>query len=252
MTNRNRVIAAIHHENPDYAPHNVYFTREMLAKMVKHTQNPNYLSTVNNHIEKVSLRKPQLPVEGQREHYSDEFGTIWDKSGADKDIGVVTKPLIKNANDLADYQPPPLDEDFFRSLCKNLIETKGNNFAITSVGFALFEQAWGLCGMEDLLCYMLSEPEAVCNLLKKLAKRSIDKIRIAVGYDIDGIIFGDDWGQQNGLIMGKPLWEKMIKPHVETMYGEVKKSGKYVAQHSCGDLRGIMDDLIANIPTRNL
>ena len=244
MTNRERVIAAIRHEMPDYTPHNVIFTQQMLDKMIEHTQNADYLQTIDNHIPKASLTKPQVPVEGREECFADEFGVIWDKSGVDKDIGVVAEPLVNNADELAAYTPPPIDEEFIHSRCRNLMETKADNFAIASVGFSLFERAWALCGMEDLLCYMLTEPDAVKALMHKLARRNIAKVKIALEYDIDGVLFGDDWGQQQGLIMGKPLWESLIKPYAAAMYAVVKDAGLFTAQHSCGDLREILDDLI--------
>ena len=267
MTNRERVISAIRHQgqgctlscasrtgrvacgfaapaSQGYTPHNIVFTQQMLEKMVKHTGNADYLQTINNHISKVSLTKPQVPVKGRAECFADEFGVIWDKSGVDKDIGIVAETVIKNAAELASYTPPPIDDDFIHTCCRRLVETKADNFAIASVGFSLFERAWALCGMEDLLCYMITEPDAVKSLLAKLTQRNIEKVKIALEHDIDGVLFGDDWGQQQGLIMGKPLWVSIIKSYVADMYRVVKATGRFTAQHSCGDLREILDDLI--------
>ena len=245
MTNRERVIAAIRHENPDYTPHNVMFTSQMYRRMIEYTGNSDYIDTVNNHIAKISLRKPQKPVQGKPEHFTDEFGVEWDKSGADKDIGVVAEYLLNDAEQIAGYEPPQIDEDFIRTQCAYLVKNKSDNFTFASIGFTLFERAWSLCGMENLLCWMLIDPEAVESLFTKLTDFTIQKTRIVLEYDIDGILFGDDWGQQKGLIMGVPLWRKMIKPHVMKMYDAAAgKSGKFIAQHSCGDNSEILDDLI--------
>jgi len=244
MTNRERVIAAIKHEQPDITPHNVLFTKDMLQKMIAYTGNADYIGTINNHIAKASLTKPQIPFKGRNECFVDEFGVIWDKSGKDKDIGVVAEYQIADADQLATYTPPPIDGEFVHSLCRQLMETKTDNFAVASIGFSLFERAWSLCGMENLLCYMLTEPEAVESLFAKLAERNLQKAGIALEYGIDGVIYGDDWGQQKGMIMGRPLWLKLIKPYIAAMYSEVKAKGKYVLHHSCGDLSEILDDLI--------
>jgi len=244
MTNRERVIAAIRHENPDYTPHNILFTVQMNEKMIEHTKNPRYAETINNHIMRVSLRKPHVPLPEPDEGYIDEFGVTWDTSGVDKDIGAVADYLIKDADELANYAPPPLDEDYYRSICEKASAAKGENFLSAGVGFSIFERAWSLCGMENLLCYMISDPEAVDALFSKLAARSIQKVKIGIEYDIDCFLFGDDWGQQRGMIMGPPLWRKLIKPHVAAMYAAAKSAGKFVGQHSCGDLREILDDLI--------
>jgi len=244
MTNRERVISAIEHRQPDKVPHNVVFTGEMLEKMIRHTGNDEYMKTVNNHIVKGSARKPQIPVEGKAEYFKDEFDVVWNKSGADKDIGVVDEYILADLEMIYEYDPPPVDEDYVHEQCKRLVETKGTDFSYVSIGFTLFERAWSLCGMENLLGFMLTDPEAVMKLFAKLTERNIRQAEIALQYDIDGILFGDDWGQQRGMIMGPPLWRKMIKPHIFEMYKTVKDKGKYVLQHSCGDLREIVDELI--------
>ena len=243
MKNRERVIAAIKHEQPDKTPHNVFFTGEMLDKMIAYTGNNNYINTINNHIIKASLRKPQVPVEGMPEHFIDEFGVIWNKSGADKDIGVVHEYMLNDPEMIYDYEPPPVDEDFIHAQCKRLTETKGDNFAYVSIGFTLFERSWSLIGMEDLLAYMLTDPDAVKSLFSKLTKRSVEQAKIALEYGFDAILYGDDWGQQKGMIMGPALWKKLIKPYFAEMFGIVKSKNKYVLHHSCGDLKEIIDDL---------
>jgi len=244
MTNRERVITAIKHKQPDKTPHNVFFTGEMLNKMIRHTGNKDYMSTINNHIIKASARKPQIPVVGKAEHFSDEFGVVWNKSGADKDIGVVLEYTLTDADMIFDYDPPPVDEAFIHEQCKNLMATKGDDFSYVSIGFTLFERAWSLCGMENLLGFMLTDPDAVNALFSKLTERNIKQAEIILEYDVDAILYGDDWGQQRGMIMGPPLWRKMIKPYFIKMFDAVKSKGKYVLHHSCGDLREIADELI--------
>ena len=56
--------------------------------------------------------------------------------------------------------------------------------------------------------------------------------------------FGDDWGQQRGLIMGPVLWREFIKPRIAALYGLVKAKGKRVFIHSCGKVAELLPDLI--------
>ena len=62
--------------------------------------------------------------------------------------------------------------------------------------------------------------------------------------DFDGVYFGDDWGQQKGLIMGLPMWRKYIKPAFTRMFDKIKRKGKFVCLHSCGDNSEIFGDLV--------
>ncbi|NCB32188.1 MAG: uroporphyrinogen decarboxylase, partial [Clostridia bacterium] len=109
--------------------------------------------------------------------------------------------------------------------------------------FTLFERAWSLRGMENLLMDMIEEPQRVDALLDAICEYDLRVLDIALSYEWDGFHFGDDWGQQRGLIMGPHLWRRFIKPRMARLYARVKEKGLWVSQHSCGDLRDILDDL---------
>lgn len=241
MTNRERVIAALNFQQPDYTPYSVGFTGQMLDKMIAHTGRADYESTINNHICMVDLIKPQVEV--GPELFRDEYGVVWNKSGVDKDIGVVDKYLLEDTGDLETFELPPVDEAFIREQMEELVGSAGDRFRVAGIGFSLFERAWTLRGMENLLCDMIAEPEFVHALLDRITRRNLEILDIALEYDIDGVYFGDDWGQQRGLIMGPHCWRTFIKPCLARLYGRVHEAGKYVAQHSCGDVREVMEDL---------
>jgi uroporphyrinogen decarboxylase len=98
--------------------------------------------------------------------------------------------------------------------------------------------------MENLLMDFMVNPEFVHQLLGAIADYNIAQVKEAVKYDIDAIAFGDDWGQQNGLIMGYDTWKEFIYPQLKRMYDAVHEEGKYVFIHSCGDVDELFDDLI--------
>lgn len=241
MTNKERVLAAIHFQNPDYTPHFVDFTTQMYEKMVEHTGNPDYIQTVNNHVSMTILNAPQVEI--RPGFFRDEFGVVWNKTGADKDIGVVDKILIQEPEDLDSFLFPPVDETRVRAQMQALQDSDPDNFRIAAIGFTIFERAWTLRGMEDLLCDMILDPDFVNALMDKITDHLMQILDIALEYDFDCFHFGDDWGQQKGLIMGPKTWRTYIKPRMEKLYAKVHAAGKYVSQHSCGDLRDVMEDL---------
>ena len=75
----------------------------------------------------------------------------------------------------------------------------------------------------------------------EIARQIIDA---AVRFDIDGFYFGDDYGQQRGLLMSPETWCKFIKPGLAKMFEKVKATGKVVALHCCGNIEAILCDLI--------
>ena len=87
-------------------------------------------------------------------------------------------------------------------------------------------------------------PGFVRELLETIAEYNIAQVRRALGFDIDAVYFGDDWGAQHGLQMGPAQWRSFILPVLARMYGEVRRAGKLVMIHSCGDVDELFDDLV--------
>jgi uroporphyrinogen decarboxylase len=81
-------------------------------------------------------------------------------------------------------------------------------------------------------------------LLNTIADYNIAQARKAMTWEIDAVYFGDDWGQQSGLIMGKPLWDRFLKPVLRRMYDAVHEGGRRVFIHSCGAVDSLFDDLV--------
>jgi len=98
--------------------------------------------------------------------------------------------------------------------------------------------------MEDLLADMIQEPAFVDALLDAICDHNLKVMDIALEYPLDGFYFGDDWGQQKGLIMGPALWRRFIRPRLARMYAHAKEKGLKVFQHSCGDIHDVFPDLI--------
>ena len=243
MTKKERVIAALNHIETDIVPYNADFTEQAWDNIQEYTNNPNLLEDYGTHLHYVQYWNYPTELEDRKDFFKDGFGVVWNRSGADKDIGVVENPLINDA-DMSLYPTPVLDEARIRKEVEELIATKGDRFTFAGIGFSMFERLWSYCGMEDALVFMLTDPEFVEELLTKICDHNLKVIDILNEYDLDGIYFGDDWGQQSGLIMGAPLWRKFIKPQMAKMYARAKKNGKYIFQHSCGDCSEIFGDLI--------
>jgi uroporphyrinogen decarboxylase len=98
--------------------------------------------------------------------------------------------------------------------------------------------------MTDLMVDMLEAPEFVDELFDAITAFNCGILEEVLRYDIDGVKFGDDWGQQNGLIFGGRLWRRFVKPRLARMYGMVKRANKIVLIHSCGRVQELFPDLI--------
>lgn len=243
MIKRERVISAISHKQPDFAPYCVGFTHQEYYKVAEYLSDIDFLDKIGNHISDVYYCGYLTEMEASSGYWKDDFGVVWNRNGADKDIGVLDGIVLKEPS-LKKYRFPEIDEEKLRSEYEAMISCEDGTFKLGSIGFSMFERAWTLRGMENLLTDMILYPEFVDELLEAITEHNLKIIEIALDYDIDGFHIGDDWGQQKGLIMGPRLWRRFIKPVMAKMYGKVKTRGKFVSQHSCGDIHEIFPDLI--------
>ena len=243
MTQKELVKQALEHCETPVIPYHIDFTIQSLENLVAYTNDKNIeekLGTCMNYIQYWGW-PTQLP--DKPGHFRDEFGVVWNRSGADKDIGVVENPLITDLEE-SNYEFPEPDIARLRKEYEELVKNNENKFTMAGFGFLMFERAWSLMGMENVLMSMIICPDALEEFFDKICNYYLRLVDVALEYDIDGVYFGDDWGQQKGLIMGAAHWRRFIKPRMARLYERVKSKGKYIAQHSCGDCNEILPDLI--------
>jgi len=241
VTKREVVKKALMHEKPPYVPWACGFTVEAKQKLQDHFGEYDLEEAVQNHILTLGSDIGFFEDIGPG-MVRDVFGVVWDRS-VDRDIGNVQGTVLPEPSMNGYDFPDPLDNRFFEDIPEK-IERLGDRFRVFSLGFSLYERAWTLRGMENLLMDMVAHPDFVHDLLNRIADYNIAQVHEALTFDIDAVYFGDDWGQQRGLIMGPDLWHRFFYPLLERMYGEVRGAGKVVMIHSCGDVDELFDDLI--------
>ncbi len=241
MDKREVVKQAIEGREVPYVPWQCNFTLEAAEKLRNHFGRDDLDHVLANHFVKLGRNMGIFTALGN-DRFRDFFGAVWDRS-VDKDIGVVETYVLPEPT-LAGYEfPDPLDRRFFEEI-PELLSEYGDCFRVFKIGFSLYERAWAMRGMENLMMDFLDHPAFVHELLQRIADYNITQIDEALKYDIDAVYFGDDWGQQRSLQMGPRLWAEFIRPQLKRMYSAVRDAGKYVIIHSCGKVDELFDDLI--------
>ncbi len=243
MNRRKLVIEALNHRSTKPIPYHMDFTMQAEELLIAHTGDENIVGSMGSCLHYAQYWGWPTEIPNSSERFLDEFGVVWNRSGADKDIGVVDNPLI---NDIENYSycfPQP-DIARLRRDIERLIATREDRFTFFGFGFCMFERSWSLMGMENVLISMVAAPEELEKFYDDICDYMLNLLDVALEYDLDGIYFGDDWGQQRGLIMGPAHWRRFIKPRMQRLYARVKAKGLYVIQHSCGDCHEIFGDLV--------
>jgi len=242
MGNRERVLASLSHRQPEKIPYDIQFTQKAHAKMVDFYGDPNFASKLGNCLTWLGCEPAGSWKEVAPDFWEDQFGVRWDRT-IDKDIGNVCNQQVAPET-LRDYRfPDPGDPSRYASY-EQVLEQREDRFVLVNFGFTLFERAWTLFGMENLLMAMVDDKRFAHELLDGILEFNLRVIERVCSFDVDAMIFGDDWGMQTGLIMGPGAWREFIEPRIRQMYGRVRSRGKRVFIHSCGKVDKVFPELI--------
>jgi uroporphyrinogen decarboxylase len=242
ISKREVVKLAVEGKSVPYSPWSFGFTQEPAEMLHKHYGTKDLDQFLHPHLYGIGGGNGFFTKIG-KDCEKDIFGVVWDKS-VDKDIGIVKGCVLPEPALKGHLFPDPENPVFWEGNDSLKSVNAQERYRVYNIGFSLYERAWTLRGMENLMMDFIDHPEFVKELLKRIADFNIELVRRAVKLDIDAVYFGDDWGQQIGLQMGPELWRQFIKPQLARMYGEVRGAGKKVFIHSCGDVDELFDELI--------
>ncbi len=243
MDRKQRVINTLNHKESDIIPYHIDFTGQEHETVAKYLGDNSFLEKIGIHMHYVQYWGWPTEMPLKKGHFLDAYGVEWNRSGVDKDIGIIDHPAILDISERT-YKFPKIDHKRIENDIEQMIATKEDKFAMGAIGFSVFERAWSLLGMEEAFMAMLAEPEALTQLFNDICDYNLEVMETMLKYSLDGFYFGDDWGQQKGLMMGAENWRKFIKPVMKKLYAKAKSKGKFVLQHSCGDIISIFPDLI--------
>ena len=241
MTKREVVRHVLEHKKPPYVPWHFGFTVEARQKLMEHFRSDDIMDITENHIIFLGADIGYFEDIGN-DRFKDVFDVVWDRS-IDKDIGNVEGQVLPEPSLKGYIFPDPLADRYFENI-PLFLEKYPDRFRVFEIGFSMYERAWTLRGMEELLMDFVSNPGFVHELMNTICDYNIKQIKHALDFDIDAIKLGDDWGQQRGLIMGIEIWREFIQPYLAKIFKVVKEAGKYVFIHSCGDVDELFDPLV--------
>ncbi len=243
MTRRDMVLESIHHRQPPKVPYSLGFEGDTDLELDAFYGNTAWREKLAKYIVGVAAVETDIRVRIDEGHELDGYGGIW---RVDRSIWHLEKPPLEKPSFDGYHFPTP--ESFYRPAWKEQArQIKAENpdsFIVANLGWGLFERSWNLRGFENLLTDVLTEPDFFEEALDRLLDLYLHFVEYTADLPCDGILFGDDWGHQQGVIIGPKRWRKFLKPRWAKIYEAVHRHGKIVMHHSCGSVAEIMPDMI--------
>ncbi|MCL2050827.1 MAG: hypothetical protein FWG91_03705 [Lachnospiraceae bacterium] len=246
MTSREIITRRLNHEGTDITPYNVFFEDELYKKLTEHFKDEDWEAKNLRKFVASYLHVDTVQMKQVDERYSkDAYGALWRMDR--KPWHLETPSLPEPAFD--GYEFPSADV-FVKPVLKNKAEAIAKyeadteHYRIIDMGWGIFEHTWRLRGFENALTDMLTDEDFYKEMTQNLTNNYLAMLKACEDVPADAFLFGDDWGDQRGVIMGAETWRKFLKPCWERIYSEVRRQGKKSIHHSCGCIADIYGDLI--------
>jgi uroporphyrinogen decarboxylase len=231
------------HRQPEAVPYTLGMEPAVAERVDAHYGGPQWRERLTQFIVDVRAVDTDIrePFDEARER--DAYGGIWRVDR--RPWHLERPPLAQPSFEGYDFPPP---ERFFRPAwreqARQTIAENPDAFILGHLGWGLFERSWNLRGFENLLLDIVTQPQFVEETLDRLTELYLAFVEYICELPIDGILFGDDWGDQRGVIIGPKRWRRFLKPRWARIYEAVHAHDVAVLHHSCGSVVDIIPDCI--------
>ena len=254
MTSRERVFAALNHQQPDRVPVDAMLEATTLKTLMNYfqTDDPQVVfEALQVDVQFVypdsTLPPPQVLEDGSWINY-DGIRQRKIKNEFCEYSHCIYRPL-QDAESIADLEAYDRWPDANNYDWEHYSEKIGNlheKYAIKLPSGGLFENAWRLRGQEQFLIDMYEDPEIPHYIMEKQCNFWCEYVRKAMevaGDKVDIIYTYDDIATQASLIMSPKMLEEFVYPYHRRYNAVIKSYGKKILYHSCGSVISQIDQL---------
>ncbi len=248
MTPRERMLAAIRHQETDRMPVDAIWI-ENQAEIGAYLGIPADAVMARLGLDGRCMAAERytgpLPQRGGRA--LSPWGT-----DTDDDYGTAHVYPLAEADSVAAVErhawPDPAAFDFAELRAR--LESWTGEYALRGpywVSAPLFCTTCNLMGMEEALCKTRLEPEVFEACVEQVFQFSagyVERYLATAGEKLDILYLADDFASQRGLMLDPVLWRKFLKPRYARLFALAKRRGLPVWFHSCGDITAVLPDLI--------
>jgi len=175
--------------------------------------------------------------------WTDEWGVHY-RAGAQVLAHPVAGP-ISSAADLSVYQPPDPDAPWRLDSLRSIVARFKGKRSIWFHHRAAFMWSAYLAGLETVLEWMLSAPENVHALFKKVAGVNERIIVNAIRAGAEVIVLGDDYASNQAPLFSPACFREFVLPYLQRMVDVIHEQGARVVKHTDGNIWSIIGDIVS-------
>jgi uroporphyrinogen decarboxylase len=265
MKPRERVEMALNHEIPDRCPMQISFTPEFagrlgkdMALQGKSLHNPH--GGGNTYELERSLGEDMLLTSvgwansyyQDDKPYTDEWGVGWEIHPYETPFGpgsyteIAAHPLADDSA-IQDYHPPdPNRPELYEASAQMIRDFKADYWIVGVTVTTIFETAWALRGLEQMMLDMVMTHELADHLLDIPYHYHLTAAKKLVELGVDMVWTGDDIGSQNQMMISPRMWRKYFKPRMANFVSTLKTINPAVkiAYHTDGNVEPVIPEFI--------
>ena len=265
MKPRTRVETALQHMIPDRCPLQVSFTPEFAQRLRKSMglvgeaeHNPH--GGGNTYDLELALGADMLLTSvgwansyyQTEDTYVDEWGIGWrsvnyqTRFGQGRYTEIFDHPLADDEKVISYDAPDPNRPELFKDAADVIQKYKEDYWIVGVTVTTIFECAWALRGLDQLLVDFLVDPDLAEAVLDIPYKYHLTAAKRLVELGVDMVWLGDDVGTQSSMLMSPDVWRRFLKPRMANLVASLKRINPRVkvAYHSDGNIYAIIPDLI--------
>lgn len=174
---------------------------------------------------------------------TDEWGNLWvriDKTSK----GQVKRGVLDNLDLWASITLPDFSNPMYYQEAKVKFEANAHLWKIGCIHGLTFSIVRKMRKLEQYLMDIILEREKLSVLHNRIDRLIMDQIDNFARIGANSIMFAEDWGTQDRLLINPILWREEFKPRYKKLCSYAHNCGLRVFMHSCGKITDIIPDLI--------
>ena len=260
MTNRENVFRALRRDNPEKVPFDLILCPFHLETLKKKTGTDDYQTYFQFPYRCVELEPSirsydyshyykNLPPQANPLKWNPEWG-IFSVPGTIAHFEQMLHPMenFQSLDEILSYPFPDYNEPYrWKGMDRKIASLqKEDLIAVAEMQMTIFETAWYLRGMENLMTDLLINREFAEALFDKIMNIRIGMAEKYARNGIDILMLGDDVSTQLSMMMDPGLWREILKPRLTKVIRAARevKQDILIFYHGDGNLQEIIPDLI--------